>query len=114
MSIFLEPFLDHFPPVVDVRGALADLQIRPPQLEELAKELSAFWPQVSSVDCGFRKFKPYFIIHIDPFSYESQEKHWALHEKIRYHFRLDRFESYVLAKTTSELPSYLLEIYSKQ
>ena len=113
MSIFLEPFLDRRPPTPDVKGALADLQVRSSQLEELAKELSTSWPQVSSVYCGFRDAIPCFVIHINPFSYKNRENHRVLHNRIRYLFELDKLETYILPEAKSKPPYYLLGIYGK-
>jgi len=73
-----EPFLDRRIPPVDVRGALADYQIRQSHLTTIAEHVSRNWRHVSSVRCRFEGGIPFFSIYLRSFSPSSQREHWPL------------------------------------
>ena len=57
-------------PASDVKGILADYQIRKQQLGEIAREVNENWLGVSEVRVGDYNNHPYFAIHLNPFSSE--------------------------------------------
>lgn len=76
------PINDYRLPAPDVRGILADLQIRCPQLAAIEAEVRERWAGVASVTCGAADGIPHFNIHIDPFSRQAQREHWPLTSNI--------------------------------
>ncbi|MFH1670048.1 MAG: hypothetical protein ABIA92_00485 [Patescibacteria group bacterium] len=75
-------------PAPDTAGHLADYQIRKPQLDAVAQHIREQWLNVSlvTVNIGLGNIypagKPYFDIHIDPFSRAEQRRHWPIADDI--------------------------------
>ena len=80
------PLLDARLPAPNVRGVLADRQIRRQQLEKITDHVSSSWLSVSSIRCRIRHDEPCFFIHIEPFSRSAQQRHWSLAEWIESQF----------------------------
>lgn len=83
LGILASPVEDKRLPPPDVFGYLADRLIQRQDLEFVAEHVREAWPQVTSVRCGVYDDKPYFSIHIHPFSKAAQRDHWPLGEWIR-------------------------------
>lgn len=65
-------------PPPDVMGYLADRLIRREDLDAVAEHVRESWPRVQCVRCGILDDRPYFSIHISPFSAAAQQEHWPL------------------------------------
>lgn len=77
----------------DVAGYLADMQIRVPQIGDLALHIRENWPNVTSVEVGigqlvFETGKPNFTIRIAPYSKTEAHRHWPVKDDIRRIFML--------------------------
>jgi hypothetical protein len=72
------PIDDYRYPPPDVMGFLADRNIRKDDLLHIAEHVAQHWPQVVAVRCGISSNRPYFSIHLTPFSPTAQREHWPL------------------------------------
>ena len=113
MSFFGYWIEDRRIPASDVKGILADFQIRKKQLDEIAKEVNENWPCVCEIRAGEYGNKPYFAAHLEPFSTELQKQHWSLEDKIISIIGVDSFSYYFLPKMEQSPFSPEIIIYTR-
>jgi hypothetical protein len=100
-------------PAPDVLGYLADRSIRRSQLLLVADHVRKVWPNVTSVRCGAHDDRPYFLIHIAPFSKSAQRDHWTLADWIETTLQTEDCQFFFLPPVRSEPFSSAITIYER-
>ncbi len=113
LGFLASPVEDRRLPAPDVKGILADFQIRMQQLDEIALEVGENWLGVCEVRAGDYNNHPYFAIHLDPFSEDLQRQHWALADRIDSVVGADRFAYYFLPRMEQSPFSSEIIIYCR-
>jgi len=81
----------------DVLGHLADCLIQRCHLALIAEHVKEQWPKVTAIRVGvYGEQRPYFAIHIHPFSEAAQREHWPLADWIEIALKADGLKFFFL------------------
>lgn len=103
---------DYRIPAPDVAGVLSDYQIRRHQLDVVAEEVDRNWEGVCEVRVGVYD-RPYFAIHLEPFSKELQRQHWTLGDRIEFIIGNNNCSYFFLPKMEENPYSSEIRVYKR-
>ena len=96
LGILASPVEDRRLAAPDVLGHLADRLIQRCDLILVAEHVHEQWPKVTAIRCGVYGDRPYFAIHIHPYSEAAQREHWPLADWIEVALKTDDIQFFLL------------------